>query len=560
MPMLSGNSKLSFITRQHASAVILLSIFTILCLIPFVNKGFHIDDTLFLWNARQIQYNPGDFYGFRVNWYGWEMPMHQVTKNPPLTSYYIAAVAFLFGWSEIVLHLAFLLPAVGVASGSYFLAKRFCSQPFLAACAGIVTPVFLVSSTNVMCDTMMLAFWVWALFLWMEGLEKNKPFILFISSVIVSLCVVTKYFGISLIPLFAIYSLCKKRKPGAWALFLLIPVSVLAGYQWATSALYGRGLLLDAASYATELRTYKVREFIEKMLTGLAFSGGCIAMVIFYLHLLWSRKFLLALFVVTSVSILLLPHLETIGIFPLVQNNDIRWFTVIQIGIFAMTGATILALTIADLLKNKDADSFVLFLWISGTFIFSSFINWTVNGRSILPMVPAVGILMARRIEQRAMNSPVPRLWCLVWPLIPAALLSLLVTWADYRFADSARQAAGEINSTYKRITLNRWFQGHWGFQYYMEKGGGKAVDMGQSKLHTGDIMVVPSNNTNTFLLLERHFRPVQTITLKSFPWLATMSPNIGAGFYADIWGPLPFAIGAVPPEKYTVYLFNLVR
>jgi 4-amino-4-deoxy-L-arabinose transferase-like glycosyltransferase len=255
--MLSGNSGPSFFTEQRTSAVFLLAIFTILCLTPFVNKPFHIDDTLFLWNARQIQAHPGDFYGLSINWYGTEMPMSQVTKNPPLTSYYIAAVAFLFGWSEIALHTAFLLPAIGVALGCFFLANRLCSRPFLAACSAIITPVFLVSSTNVMCDTMMLAFWVWALFLWMEGLDKDKPLILFISSVIVSLCVVTKYFGISLIPLIALYSLFKKRKPGTWALFLLIPLAVLAGYQWATSALYGRGLLLDAASYATESRFFR---------------------------------------------------------------------------------------------------------------------------------------------------------------------------------------------------------------------------------------------------------------------------------------------------------------
>jgi hypothetical protein len=542
--MLSGNSGPSFFTEQRTSAVFLLAIFTILCLTPFVNKPFHIDDTLFLWNARQIQAHPGDFYGLSINWYGTEMPMSQVTKNPPLTSYYIAA----------------LLPAIGVALGCFFLANRLCSRPFLAACSAIITPVFLVSSTNVMCDTMMLAFWVWALFLWMEGLDKDKPLILFISSVIVSLCVVTKYFGISLIPLIALYSLFKKRKPGTWALFLLIPLAVLAGYQWATSALYGRGLLLDAASYATESRLRQGRQLIENLVTGLAFSGGCIAIVIFYLHLLWSRRFQIVLFALSAVTILLLPYLGTIGTFPLVHDNDIQWIPVVQIGIFAMTGAAILALTIADLLKNRDTDSFVLFLWIMGTFVFASFINWTVNGRSILPMIPAVGILLARRIEQRAMTSSAPRIWSFVWPFIPAVTLSLLVTWADYRFADNARQAAGEINNTYKGVTMNRWFQGHWGFQYYMEKGGGKALDIRQLRFFAGDIMVVPSNNTNIHVLPERYFRPVQTITLQSFPWLATMSSTVGAGFYANIWGPLPFAIGAVPPEKYTIYLFNFVQ
>src|SRR5207244_2873434 len=134
------------------------------CLAPFANKAFHMDDPLFLWTARQVKQDPADFFGFRVNWYGSEMPMAEVTKNPPLASYYLALAAVLFGWSEVALHLAMLLPALAVALGTYYLAKDLGTRPLLSALAGILTPVFLVSSTNVMCDTLMLAFWVWAVF------------------------------------------------------------------------------------------------------------------------------------------------------------------------------------------------------------------------------------------------------------------------------------------------------------------------------------------------------------------------------------------------------------
>jgi len=41
-------------------------------------------------------------------------------------------------------------------------------------------------------------------------------------------------------------------------------------------------------------------------------------------------------------------------------------------------------------------------------------------------------------------------------------------------------------------------------------------------------------------------------------PFLATLSPRLGAGFYVDEWGPLPFAFGRVPPERYV--LLEIVR
>jgi hypothetical protein len=48
---------------------------TLLCLLPFVGKAFHIDDTLFVWAAKHITKKPLDPYGFSVVWYKTEQPM-----------------------------------------------------------------------------------------------------------------------------------------------------------------------------------------------------------------------------------------------------------------------------------------------------------------------------------------------------------------------------------------------------------------------------------------------------------------------------------------------------
>src|SRR5271166_5867053 len=93
-------------------SLILLTAATLLCLLPFSGKAFHIDDPLFLWSAQHIVRHPLDPYGFQVNWYGWQMPMSEVTKNPPLACYYAAAIGALAGWSERALHLGFLLPTL----------------------------------------------------------------------------------------------------------------------------------------------------------------------------------------------------------------------------------------------------------------------------------------------------------------------------------------------------------------------------------------------------------------------------------------------------------------
>ena len=103
---------------------------------PFLAKSFNIDDPLFLWTARQIQAHPANPYGFDLNWYGYESPMWEVTKNPPLACYFLAAAAAILGWGEMALHFAFLLPAVAAILGTFRLARRLCQRPLLAARRG----------------------------------------------------------------------------------------------------------------------------------------------------------------------------------------------------------------------------------------------------------------------------------------------------------------------------------------------------------------------------------------------------------------------------------------
>ena len=177
----------SIASRLAANPQRTLALLTIAVLLPFVSKPFNMDDPLFIWAAHQIQAHPADPFGFNVEWYWREFPMWKVTENPPLAAYYIALAAGCIGWSEIALHLAFLLPALAAILGTFRLARHFCNMPMTAALAVLFTPAFLVSSTTIMCDVPMLAFWVWAVVFWVEGLEKNCSWRLFAAGCLIAL-------------------------------------------------------------------------------------------------------------------------------------------------------------------------------------------------------------------------------------------------------------------------------------------------------------------------------------------------------------------------------------
>ena len=171
--------------------------------------------------------------------------------------------------------------------------------------------------------------------------------------------------------------------------------------------------------------------------------------------------------------------------------------------------------------------------WISG---FAGFVNWTTNGRSILPMVVPVGILLARRLEAMHGRRVAPLM--VAWPLGAAVILAVAVTWADSAFAETARTGAQEVIHKYTPAP-NRpvWFQGHWGFQYYMEQLGAKPVNVQNSGLVPGDLVVVPTTNTNIYPMPREWVTVRGVIDVPGSRWLATMNSQIGAGFYADVFG-----------------------
>ncbi|HZP23681.1 MAG TPA: glycosyltransferase family 39 protein [Terriglobales bacterium] len=532
---------------------LILTLLTVAALVPFSAKAFHIDDPIFLWTAQQIAHHPLDFYGFTATWWSRATPMWQIQQNPPLAAYYMAMIGSIAGWSERALHLGFLLPAVIVVLGTYRLARRMTRHAFLAAAATLVAPGFLVSATGLMCDVSMLALWLLAVLCWMEGLDGDgpRPAYLAISGILIAACALTKYFGVSLIPLLFAYSCYRRRSLRGWIGYLAIPVVILAGYEFYTHQLYGHGLIRDAVLHKSVLRE---REALSgRALVGLAFAGGCVLPVLAFVPLLWSRRQML--WGALAAALLALAFWRGwIGMGSVYEYA--RWlqahpFWLAEHMFFYIAGAiSLLALAMVDFRRSRDAVSLLLLLWVLGTMFFSIVVNWDVNARSILPMVPAVGILIARRLERKTTASG-SRRW-LLWsaPLIVCGAISVWVAAGDMALAATARLAAEDIRTQTQGESNAVWFEGRWGFAYYMELFGARPVEPDAGECRPGDLVVIPKYNTALFKF------PLQTTRAKiadyNVPtWITAMNPDAGAGFYFSGWGPLPFVLGRVPPHRY---------
>ena len=527
-------------------------VITVASFVPFLNKPFHIDDPLYLWVGQQISKHPLDPYGFSANWGTSAQPIWKAMQNPPLCSYYIAAVASLFGWRELALHLAFVLWPIAVVLGTFAMARRFCREPLLAALVTLFTPALLVSATNVMCDVMLVAFWVWSIECWIAGLDRRSWSLLTLSAILAAAAALTKYFGVSVVPLLVVYTIAREGRFVRYISLLAIPLAAVIGYELATKSLYGSGLFSNAASISSAIGRGGLGASAQ-LLTGLAFTGGCLVTAAFFLPIR-PRKFWLIAISTVAVSVagfyFFVPLLPLYGIG---SNAPAVWT---EGGIFAAIGLGIFALGLADLLRHRDPASLLLLLWFVGTFVFASFYNWSISGgRAVLPMAPAVAILVMRWRD--AVNSERDHVILSVARILIAATLSLVIVAADYRQAQTGREASREFQTRFQGENVTVWFEGHWGFQYYMQQWGANPLDASNTEVSSGDVLVFPANISSVIPLPLEMISTGETIKFSTLPLVSTHGRGTGAAFYSSSRGPLPWALGVVSPETYYLTRFR---
>ncbi len=529
---------------------LILGAVVVASLLPFIGKPFHIDDPMYLWAAQHIAVDPLHFYDFDVNWYGSFAPMYELNKNPPLVSFYLAAVGMLLGWSEVALHVGMLLPAIALAFGVQALARQLGARPLLAALTAWATPVMLVSATTLMSDVLMLSVWCWAATLWIDGVDRNSRGRLVAGAVLLGLCPLVKYFGLALLPLLAVAAWGRSRRVSSWLGYLAIPLVIIGAYQGYMILYHDWNPLADVAQYALNIEVKETYAPAERVLVGLSFLGGCLLTTLFFAPYLWSRAMLFAWAGVAVATALGLRALGAIGPLALHVDGTTRWDVTLQLAVYIVAGAHLLALAARTLWQDRTVDVLVLVLWLGGVWFFASFTNWTTTARAVLPAAPAAAILLTRALAHRSSG---PGAAATAAALTAGLAISLTVAWADYSLAASARTAATRVTTHHGDTGGTIYFQGAWGFQQYMETAGATRLDFDGVRLLPRDLVVTPANNTNLVTLPEWALYELETFELPAGVGVTTLSTARGAGFYAALYGPLPFTFGPVPPERYTV-------
>jgi 4-amino-4-deoxy-L-arabinose transferase-like glycosyltransferase len=540
-------------TKKRRIEIITLVLLTTIIVIPFINKPFHIDDPLFVWTAEHINKNFLDFYSYEINWYGVPSMMHDVMKNPPLISYIYSLLLAGMSINEINTHLIVLMFAILFIIGIYKLAAELNSPAFMSSIIALASPVFLISCTTVMSDIPMLCASTWGIYFWVKGLGESSSKHLVFSVICISIAMLTKYYGVFAIPILIIYTIIRSRKEYKKMLFMLVPLAIAILYEYISFLLYGKGLIINAAKYAMEERL--INNILFNLFVSCSFIGGCCVITIPLLE--WSSKkyeikIILPIIIITSIlavfsGILWMPYEENANSKDIITMNAL---------IFVTNGLIIIYIALRALLRNNNPRTILLCSWIITTVLFAVQFNWTINGRTILPMVPALSILVACEISRKIQLGRGLEKIIFILSIIISLIVSITLAMSDYDMARTNKIVAERIMNGIGK-SRNVYFQGHWGFQYYMEKMGGIPISIGHTKMKRGDIIIIPENNTNIVIVKNKNIREIGRITIESRKWPTVMNNIVMAGFYSYEWGPLPYVYGAKSNEVFVVQQVN---
>ena len=566
----------------------LILILIVLCgSLPFIHQAFHLDDRIYLEIADNILNQPFFPFDYLIVFEGLVAPDAASHGHLPLISYYIAFLKVLTGSdSEWVYHLAFLVfPMLG-AVGFYDLAKGHLRFPLPAACLLAVSPAYFVSSHTLMTDVPLVAFWVFSLSRFLricEGRGARLDWVLCALTLLAAAFI--SMLTVGLLILMAAYLVIHGGVKGEpiptgrqfWPMVVLLCLPILLWLIWHLRAYfhYDRIILINTfllmskrEAFSWELMGTKSLSFILNVggtfLFPLALWYGFasrisvrVMLLIFLLSFVpfyalltgwtWIQIFLFALFL--SSGLLVLWHL-----FCLILGFLAWGWNALQ-----LSGWGQLAHSFGELRSpvpeepNSPQQSEIVrlrkrellfLLWFLGVGFICLVAYYIGSVRYTLLALPPLLLLWMRTLETRIQEIYFLR--NLIWAsVVVTALYSMLIGYADYRFAEAYRRSSEEITRQYAQPGRTLWYSGEWGFRYYFERNEAKLLTANGVGPKVGDVIIKPYLATPWVTLYDGpEYSELldQHIPLMDYP-LRILDFSSHAGFYSSWFGILPFSI-----------------
>lgn len=525
--------------RAEARQELLIAVvFACALLAPFLGKAYAIDEPWFIYVARQWLAHPDKPFAFAFNYWGTPTDYAKLADHPPLI-YALVALALKAGGGEWGTRLALLPIDAAAAAGLYLLASRFLAFPLLPVLTVLACPGYWLNMGHVMAEKPAVALSFWGLYALVRGVDDEDAGWFWGSSLLLGAAMLFKYnAGIFLVPALA-YAARRGRlaRLAAYAALALCgPVCCLALSRW-----NGWGQASASLGYLRSAYARPWSAWPHKLRSLLAFAGGCglaTAVWPFWAARPTARQ---ALACAGAAALLFFPALD---LAPVVRPVDRLTGAVLAFG--ALWGFYALWR------RYPRRSGFVLWTSWSCAALAGVWCYWCVTSRMVLYALPPLILAAAEALETGRPDQTRRRLQlATVGALLAFGLCLELV---DERYADAQRDFAARIALEYPGRRV--WCASVGGLKHYLEAGGAITIDKsrgGWAQVRPGDVVVL-SKITNALGPDRRILANVRAQRVDSAIPLRLLSLWTGeGGFYADVWGFLPFSLSREPLDEFTV-------
>ncbi|MFN2428283.1 MAG: ArnT family glycosyltransferase, partial [Candidatus Binatia bacterium] len=501
-------------------------------LIPFAGKAFTIDDTLFMRQAEWALSDPLHPSALTMVWSEVPRPMRlsQVMPTGPLMAWLLMPAA-LAGGSEVVAHLlqllllgiAILEVAVLALRMGYDESVARLSALFLAA-----TPAVLGMAGTAMPDVAAMTFGlvgIERLYAWRQ--ERGAA-----AGVMAALCLGLAPLArthLLLLPAVAVCVLEYPWRRDAWRQWVPVvaaPAITMAIVLLTRDPLGGSADMARSAGFFSSLANVRSN----------AVAFGVHWVMLLPLGLAW---------MVTRGRRFWLSPVPWLGMAAAASAlaNDTRWLWIAPV---AGLGIAVVADVVLDGWREQSADRVALGLWLLLALPIVVYLHFP--SKYLVACAPAAAIVAAAAVLELPKRGAMA---VGAGPVAGGALFGTLILQADATFAGLGKRAVEELVVPRVAAGERVWFNAHWGFQWYAERAGASIVTSTAPLPRPGDLLV--SARVTIAGIPVQAFRKRELLATVSDDAAGgrILSSELGAGFYSNGWGYLPWVWGSTEVDRF---------
>lgn len=522
---------------------IIVFIFPLLLALPFINRAYFVDDNYFVEIAEWLVENPTLPYHFRADDAGlknrgWEEDGFVRMVNPLLHHYYLAALIKMGGSHEWFLRLGTVLLSCFGSLFLFGLARRWTNEPLWATLIVLVTPAVWLSSYSLLIDSTMAFLFLGGLYYFIVATETDHLRWLFLSGLFMGLAILTKYTALLIIPLTGLWWILRWKKLNRRWIYMIpwvIAFSFLLAYSLWTKQLYGAPHIIAASQRMVSVSGW------GKYLVFFVFLSG----VTLFPLVIWGM--------LERIRVLL--NLVFVALLTKFFSSSFGGFSVLQgflISLWFMTSIMFISILISKFKKWIFPRDFFLMGWFLGFCAMMFVVMAWVAGRYYVIAVPPIIFLCVRLMEMRWPEKS-HQMTKIVFGFL--FVFTSTLAYADYKQANPSRDLV-QVLKTKGFVGGDRHFYLGDSFTMSYLRGEGWVPCFPDTEFKVGDKIL---SKEVTMPLVWFAGRPIKLQELAVFEYptsflIKVMDYQGSAGFYASVWGALPFTIASGPWERFRVF------